>query len=118
MRDARLLHPVFQTALALFDALRDLGFESEKIFFTYTPNGMHVEVHHDGREWSLRAGDCDMSRDQWTTAWKDAAEAVASGEMSQESLDSIARRFAPFRAKLVDDLLRSNVRIPKPPGLC
>lgn len=112
--DATTLPSSFQTALAIFEALRRLGFESDNIFFTYGPTGMHVMVKHDGREWSIRAGSCDMDYSQWKIAWPKVARDVADGTVTQESLDKICNRFAPYRMKLVSDLLQGGIRIPHP----
>lgn len=115
--DATELPPTFQTALAIFDGLRRLGFEPDQIFFSYNPNGMHVVVRHDGKEWSLRAGDVDMSRDKWKVEWPKVATAVSNGEMTQESMDAVWQRFYPHRMKLVSDLLCAGIRVPNLEGL-
>jgi hypothetical protein len=110
--DARTLPPAFQTALALFNALRRLGFESENIFFCFNETkGFVVEVKHDGRQWGIRTGGLDMSFDTWKKRWKEVTDALADGSLTEESLEEIWNRF-PFRVKLVEDLTRAGVRIP------
>ncbi len=111
--DARTLPPVFRTALALFNALRCLGFESEQIYFCYNPKqGFLIEVKHDGKEWGIRAGALDMTYEKWQVEWKKVADAMANGEMDQESIDEVWRDFYPHRMRVVEDLLRGGIRIP------
>jgi hypothetical protein len=114
--DARTLPPAFQTAIALFNALRCLGFESDNIFFCFNEiKGFIIEVKHDGLQWGIRTGGLDMSYETWKSRWAEVTDAMLDGSLTQESLEAVWERF-PYRVKLMKDLLKAGIRIPKVPG--
>ncbi len=112
--DATELPHSFQAALALFNALRCLGFESGHIFFNYNPRqGFIVSVDKgDGREFGIRAGEIDATYETWKTEWSKVTSAMLDGTLTPESLDKVWQKFDFMKVRLVEDLLRGGVQIP------
>lgn len=108
------IHPTFKTALALFNALRGLGFKSDDIWFVATPNDFIVEIHQDGHEYGIRAGRIDMSQEKCEEHWKEISTAVSDGKFSQESMNKLWAESNVHNnlGKLVTDLVSGGVSIP------
>jgi hypothetical protein len=112
--DASDIHPTFKTALALFNALRGLGFKSDDIWFVSTPKDFIVEIHQGDKEYGIRAGSIDMSQEQCEERWRQISTAVSAGKYSQQSMDKLWEESHVMGnlTKLVFDLVNGGVRIP------